>query len=205
MAFCSNCGNQISDQAAFCNKCGTKQSQTPGAHMVLNVNKKEGVLSLSSCYLVFFSDRIVCSVLTKERQNQENKMLQEKIKSEGKGFFKGSAAMMSYWANYGNRYYTMNPDDILNESNNNTVIYNSQVNRIIFRSAERNQHMGNDNYTNTVGELIIEGPEKIKTTHKYGDSNKNIKRVLESLFGDRLKYKGTGLTIHIGGNKEGFM
>ncbi|MFO7636228.1 MAG: zinc ribbon domain-containing protein [Clostridia bacterium] len=215
MAFCTNCGTRLGDQAAFCGNCGTRMQavETPAAnqageeraHMVLNVQRKEGILNLTTCCLVFFPTSTVFSVITKERQNRENKMVQERLKAEGKGFFKASAEMMSHWANFGQRYYSMSPGEILQEDTANTILSNQDINRITFVSSNRQQTVTGQTGNSSQGELNIECSQgKIKTTHQYSDSNKNIKNVLENLFTGRLKYKGGGVVIQIGGSKDGF-
>lgn len=220
--YCSNCGTKLNDDAKFCSKCGfslaaplidekkPEKTMTPSNQsndkslMVLNVNKKEGLLKTSNTFLVFFRDRIVFAELTTDRQKSESKILQQKIKDEGIGFFKGSAEMMSYWSNYGNKYYELNSYDILKEENNNFDITNDEIEQIIFKPGDNS--LDNSSRNVEVGKIeIISNKSKITATHKYYDSNHNIKKVLENLYGKKLKYKNRSFTIKIGGKKEGFI
>lgn len=230
--FCQNCGNKHNEDAKFCSKCGFKISlvepeslksavaykeQQNGrmsepvldkeslAIMVLNVSKKEGLLKRTNAFLVFFKDRLVLAELTSERQKAESKMLSQKIKEEGTGFFKGSAAMMSYWANYGNKYYQMTPTDILREELTNVEIHHSSISKIVFSRMESKSHTDNNTTSSTGGSLEIQYIDgKIAASHNYSDNNQNIKKVLENLYGGRLKYKGTKIIFSIG-HKDGFI
>ncbi|MCR3922666.1 MAG: hypothetical protein NUK65_09155 [Firmicutes bacterium] len=177
----------------------TTEQVDSNVYMVLSATKKDGFLKASSCFLIFSQDKIIVAILSKEMQNSESRKMQEQIKAEGKGFFKGAAAMMNFWSNFSNRYYDLSPEEILQEESSNFMIINNEVEKIVFKPADRN-----DNSGKSLGELVIFAQNNtIKTTHQYSDGNKNIKKVLESLYGKRLKYKG-GFSIQVGGNKEGF-
>lgn len=170
-------------------------------YMVLNAAKKDGFLKSSNSYLVFLQDKIVVAVVTEKRLNEELIKMQQKNKEEGKGFLKGAAAMINFWSSYGNRFYTMTPEEILQEDKSNFVINNSDVKKVMFKKAKGDHHQ--DDYK--PGQLIIDANNIIKTSHSYTDGNKNIKKVLESLYGNRLQYKsGFGINIELGGSKEGF-
>lgn len=221
--FCPNCGQKTGEQenGAQANNPTTSapatntqrvdvspQTEISNAHMVLNGSKKEGFIKSKTCYMVFFNDRIVFSFIGKERMNAEIKRAQEQVKAEGKGFFKGAMAMMNFWTNYGSRYYQMNPVEIEREDGANFTVYNREIEKIMFRTVDRkNQNAGDDSSNTGFGDMVIyfnNAKEKIKVKHRYNDSNKNIKKVLEMLLGNRLKYKGALLSIHIGGSKDGF-
>lgn len=216
--YCKNCGNKLNENANFCTKCGTKVSEIreplgntqtkpsfENAVMVLSASKKDGLFKRTSTYVVFFKDRIVLAMLTPERQKAESKDLSDQIKAEGKGFFKGSVAMMKYWGKYGNRYYNMGPEDILREENSNLMIYNSDISKIVFRRLDSVYDAGSG-AGDSLGILEIHcSLGKISATHNYTDGNKNIKRVLESLYGDRMKYKGIKLLFSSSIQKDGFI
>jgi hypothetical protein len=230
--YCQNCGNKLNEDSKFCSKCGFKVSLTEPeslksaithkeqqsehksqpvldkeslAFMVLNVNKKEGLLKRTNAFLVFFKDRLVLAELTSERQKSESKMMSQKIKEEGTGFFKGSAAMMNYWANYGNKYYQMTPTDILREEPTNIEIDHSTISKFVFSRMETKSHTDNNTNSSTGGGLEIQYANgKIAATHSYSDNNQNIKKNLENLYGSRLKYKGTKVIFSIG-QKDGFI
>ncbi|MBV1758854.1 MAG: zinc ribbon domain-containing protein [Dethiosulfatibacter sp.] len=230
--YCQNCGSKINEDAKFCTKCGFKVSLSEPeslksatthkeqqsklnsepvldkeslAFMVLNVNKKEGLLKRTNAFLVFFKDRLVLAELTSERQKAESKMMSQKIKEEGTGFFKGSAAMMSYWSNYGNKYYQMTPSDILREEPTNIEIDHSTISKFVFSRMETKSYSDNNTNSSTGGGLEIQyANRKIAASHNYSDNNQNIKKILENLYGNKLKYKGTKVIFNFG-NKDGFI
>lgn len=177
-----------------------RQQNREHASMVLSVNKKEGLLKRTSAHLVFFADRMVIAELSAERQKQENALLSARIKEEGKSFFQGSAAMMEYWRNFSNRYYTMSPAEVLNEDRNNLEITHADVHRFTFQRYE-----SDDDAKKTGGELEIDHRYgKLKASHTYGDGNQNIKRHLEAFYGGRLKYRGSKI-LFSRGSRDGFI
>ncbi len=170
------------------------------AMMVLSINKREGLLKRTSANLVFFRDRLVIAELTPERQKQENDLLSARIKDEGKGFFQGSAAMMDYWRNFANRYYDMEPHEVLNEDRGNLEIMHADVHRFTFARYE-----SDSDSRKTGGELEIDHRYgKLKASHTYGDGNQNIRRHLESFYGGRLRFRGSKI-LFSKGHREGFI
>lgn len=172
-------------------------------YLVLSTSKKEGMFKSVPCYLVFLENEIVFAHLSKERQKQEMKEYKERLKAEGKGFFKSTMAIMNFWVSYGERYYEMTIESILNEESKNYKIRNGEINKFTFKStrSDHTTESGGDKQ----GEIIIQtNAGKTKFFHKYRDPNKKIKEILNNLYGNRLKYKGGGgFTINIGGNKNG--
>jgi hypothetical protein len=177
-----------------------KEPAPETALMVLAINKKEGLLKRTSAHLVFFSDRLVIADLTAERQKQENAALSAQIKADGKGFFQGSAAMMEYWRNFSNRYYSMSPADILNEDRNNLEVAHADVHRFTFR-----RYDSDDDAKKNGGDIEIDHRYgKLKASHTYGDGNQNIKSHLERFYGGRIKYRGSKV-LFSKGQRDGFI
>ena len=213
--FCSNCGKQTVQGAKFCSNCGNlietdreflmgekNNESVQKPLMVLHGGKKEGIIKQTEYFLVFFPTNIIFAIFSKDIQNREMKRLREKLKADGTGFFKSSAEMMKFWANYGDKYYQMTEMEILNEEKSNFTIENSKIKKIKFTASENQQY--EENSSTRIGEMIIEtNGERIKIKHKYFDSNRNIKKVLENIYGNKLKYKGRGISINLG-RKEGF-
>lgn len=221
--YCQNCGNKLSEDAKFCSLCGAKlnsnqsnnkkdiyestksnasRKEKDKALMVLNASLKEGLVKSTASYLVFYEDRIVVFKLMKKRQNEEIKKLQKRLKDEGKGFFKSSAAMISFWSTFGDRFYNMDPEEVLSEERENFQIFNNDVSMIEFKQSLT--IVDQDSQRQKMGQIKINTPsEKLKFQHKYQDSNGNIKNVLSSLFNNTLKYKGKKF-IKVFGNNEGF-
>ncbi len=173
--------------------------------MVLSVTQKDGFFKVKQGYLVFFNDRVIFAVVNQKRQQQEIQLLREKLKAEGKGFFKGTAEIMRFWSNYGNKYYQMPAQSVLNDDPENIEMYYPGISLFHFVSARTQNNVDNTN-SESYGKIIIHmGGNKIKFNHRYHDYNKKIKGILTGIFANRLKYRGQiGIHINIGGNKDGF-
>jgi len=221
--YCQNCGNKVKDNAKFCSLCGAKLNsvekvkeekiekkvesnssidEEEKALMVLNTSLKEGFLKSIVCYTVFFNDRIVFFKLSKDRQNEEVKKYQKELKESGAGFLKSSAAMMTFFNSFGDRFYKMTPEEILAENKENFQIKNNEISKIQFKQSLT--ILDEDSQRQKMGDIKIKYPSgELKFQHKYKDSNGNIKKVLSSLFGRSLKYKGKK-SIVVLGDKDGF-
>lgn len=158
--------------------------------LVMSVHRKYSMFKLTACYIVFMNDKIVLAHLSTAMQKAENERLSQEIKASGTGFFKGSAAMMSYWANYQKKYYQMSSQQILAENpQENRLIPNQSVSKIFFSAYD--QDLSTDgSQTTTGGKLNIDiaGGETLKFTHSIG-SNRSTRDTLLQLFGGRLKYR----------------
>jgi hypothetical protein len=209
MAYCGNCGKQLSDGAAFCNSCGTKTGQTrpenasvkQEARLVLAGSKKEGFLKRSSCYVVFYDNDLVLAHVGKDRQNDEMNRYRNELKEQGKGFFRSAAAMIGFWNHYGDRYYTMSKQQMINEDAKNRTIAYVDISKLIFKTVNRST-VENSGSSATGMMTIKTASGKVQLTHNYHDSNKKIKGILTDLFGKKLRYSGGILTINIGINKD---
>jgi hypothetical protein len=178
----------MADGSKFCTSCGKQQSSQPAeqAVLVFPAIRKYSLFKMDTCNIVFMRDRLVLAYLTGDKQKMESAKVAADIKAQGLGFFKGSAYMMRYWADYSKKYYTMDINSILAEDPLNQVIHYSMIMELKYRCYES----GDSDSNSTGGELnlmIING-EPLKFTHtEPGD--KQIKSILSSLLGYRLKYK----------------
>lgn len=157
--------------------------------MVLQTNRKYSMMKMTPCYLVFMPDKIILAHLSKERQKEENTRLSQEIKASGKGFFKGSAAMMGYWADYYKRYYQMTSQQIAAEDHENMIIPNQAVSHLLFHAYDTDY--SSDGSQRTSGgkiQITPAGGETLKFSHSIGHKN-SIRDTLYQLFGPRLKYK----------------
>lgn len=212
--FCTNCGNKLSDDARFCTNCGQavnlvepgtspvntqpqyqqNQFQQPlnqpeTARMVLQTQRKYSMIKMTACYIVFMQDRLVLAHLSKELQKRESDRMSQEIKASGKGFFKGSAAMMSFWADYYKKYYNMSSQQILAEDPENIVIHYSSISQLLFHAYYTD--MSSDGSQQSTGgklNISLAGGETIKFTHTIG-SDRSVRDTLTELLGARLKYK----------------
>ncbi len=227
MPFCSACGSALESDVRFCTQCGKQvaASQPVSAaqatpppqpvsaprqdvqpvYMVLSASKKDGLLSKPG-YLVFYPDCAVFAYLTKELQNAENERLRAQLKAEGKGFFQGSAAMMSLWASYGERYYSLTREDVVRQATENFAVYYMQVSKCSFDTFNSSADSDDTRIGGTISFYTDGG--KIKFSHRYTDANGNIKGVLQGLLGQRLRYSVAGgglINIRFSSNKQGFI
>jgi hypothetical protein len=178
----------MADGSKFCTDCGKQQSSQPTeqAVWVFTATRRYSLFKTDACNIIFLKDRLVLAYLTGERQKTESAKVAADIKAQGLGFFKGSAAMMSYWADYSKKYYTMDINAILAEDPLNQVILYSMISQIRFECYES----GDSESNASGGDLLIQiqGGEMLKFTHA-SPGDKQIKNILTSLFGYKLKYK----------------
>jgi|LFRM01.1.fsa_nt_gb hypothetical protein len=159
------------------------------AVLVLHVNRKFSMLKMTPCYMVFMTDKIILAYLSKERQKAESDRVSQEIKASGQGFFKGSAAMMNYWADYHKRYYQMSSQQIMSEDPDNMLIYNQSVSRLLFHAYDTDY--SSDGTQNTSGgklSISLASGETLKFSHSIGQKT-SIRDALAMLFGDRFKYR----------------
>lgn len=227
MPFCSACGTALESGVRFCTQCGKSvaanvpvsaqqvvyspqpvsapQQDARPVYMVLSVSKKDGLLSKPG-YLVFYPDCAVFAYLTKELQNAENERLRAQLKAEGKGFFQSSAAMMSMWSSYGERYYSLTREDVVRQAAENFAVYYMQVSKCSFDTFNSSSYSDDTRVGGTISFHTDAG--KLRFSHRYTDSNGNIKGVLQGLFGQRLRYSVAGgglINIRFSSNKQGFI
>lgn len=209
--FCSQCGAQAGSSVNFCTQCGARISQQsapvyqepaqiymqpaqenfsqPTVLWTLSASEKVSMFKADQCYIVFFPDRLVLDYLTKERLKIENEHLTQEIRQSDMGFFKKSAAMMSYWSGYAKRYATMQPDQILALSPENKVLWNSAISQFFFHCYSEDFDE-DSNTRSSGGECIIlfTNGAKMKFSHKERH-HKEYKEFLTGYFGAKLKYR----------------
>ncbi len=157
---------------------------------VLRADRKLSVLKQVTCYIVFKQDHLVLAHLSKDMMKTESARMQNEIKAQGIGFFKGSAAMMRGWAAYGDKYGRMTTHDMLAEDPANIAIGYPDITRCLFRGYSTYSSGDDSGDTVVTGkfELTLRGGDSFKFTHRESGS-KAIKSTLQSLLGDTLKYK----------------
>lgn len=212
MAFCSKCGNEIKISSRFCGSCGENLPQKTSdaslenakpARLVLSTSRNAGFLRAVSCYVILNEDGIILANLGKKRQSEELLNHRLKLKDEGVGFMKAAYSVMTYWHDYGKKYYTMPTQLILDEDTSNRQIPYTDVQNLFFKTARYRQQSSDGSNVSSPGKLIIQIPqEKLSFRHKYFDSKKNIKKILAELLGDKVRYKGRMLSFTIGGSSD---
>lgn len=217
--YCSQCGYQIDPQSKFCAQCGSKLAQLPEESQrsnqrapvpelktaeqpilapvsmqesviwVFSVQHKLSLLKIIPCNIVFMQDKVIVAHLTPELQKAESAKLSKEIKSNGIGFFKGSAAMMQYWADYYKKYYTMTANEILSEDRSNVALQYQNIQKVLFQCESTSIDSDGVTY-GTQGKLQFDlfGGQTVKFTHSQWN-DKSIREMLIRLFGEKLKYK----------------
>ena len=212
--FCSQCGKEASPNQVFCTQCGQKLAVMPPVQpayqppvqsayagqpvagatpdqvvWIISATRHFSMFKVMPCSVVFMRDKVVLAHLSPDLQKAESARVSQEIKANGTGFFKGSAAMMRYWAEFHKRYYTMPTQAILAEDPLNQVIGYGVISEVLFRCYSETSS-GDSSNSVTQGKLnfSLSGGETIKLTHSLGHVN-SIRETLTSLFGNRLKYK----------------
>lgn len=210
--YCNQCGHPVDLNGNFCAKCGHKVDQVTATSpqpeqnvkeedqtmattnpvqepvkWVLSAQHKLSLLKMIPCNVVFMQDKVILAHLTSEMQKSESAKLSQELKSEGIGFFKGSAAMIKFWANYNKKYYAMSADQILSEDSSNVALPYQSINKVVFQCDSPSTD-SDDNGTQGKIQFDLNNGEVFKFSHSQGNY-RSIKEILENLFGDSLKYK----------------
>lgn len=201
--FCTQCGNKVEPQNKFCAKCGSKIAQTQKriseqtiippvqetAVWIFPTQRKYSLLKIVPCNIVFMTDKAILANLTPEIQKAENARLSHNVKANGIGFFKGSAAMMQFWAEYHKKYYSMAADQILSEDASNLMIWYQNVKKVVYRCHSADIDSDGIAY-GSQGKLSFDlyDGNTYKFTHTQSQ-NKSVKDTLVNLFGNKLTYK----------------
>ncbi|MGI6499185.1 MAG: zinc-ribbon domain-containing protein [Oscillospiraceae bacterium] len=209
--YCEQCGARHEPGSKFCAECGTPIPQPsanfaaeyipskpapaspPGGNgeivLVLAAQRKESFFKRKACYLVFMKDKLIVAHLSAQRQKEENARISSELKAQGKGFFKGSVAMMQHWANYHTKYYSMTPGHILAEDSTNFTIQYTDIKKLVFRceSTDIDVDGGTSSRQGKLSIALFDG-KKIEFSHTFSH-NSAIKKTLVDLFGKTLNYK----------------
>jgi uncharacterized membrane protein len=201
--YCSKCGIQLVQGAAFCANCGNRiDIQAPAAGppsggdetvLILTATRKLSLMNAVVCNVVFKQSGFVLAHLTQALQKTENARLMNALKAQNVGVLKRTAATMNYWASFHERYFTMPTVQILAEDPANMAFGYAMVSSIEFRCFSRQTSYdddGSNSSTETQGKLTISftNGETLKMTHKMTHS-RTIQDALAAIFGTRLKYR----------------
>jgi len=207
--YCEQCGAQFEPEIKFCPSCGSPVSQAPGnavseSHIqepfnqssnteevvwVLIAQRKESFFKRRACSLIFMRDKLIVAHLSAQLQKEESAKISSEIKAQGKGFFKGSAAMMQHWANYHKKYYSMSSGHILAEDPTNFAIQYMNIKKLVYQCESTDIDADGRSYGHQ-GKFdisLFEG-KKIKFSHTRSHDS-TIKKMLIELFGKKLKYR----------------
>ncbi|MFZ5974712.1 MAG: hypothetical protein ACOYU3_04805 [Bacillota bacterium] len=162
-----------------------------------------GIFKRIKAYAVFFSDQVVIAHLSKEREKNEGKAMLRAMKQKDQSLLQNVISRFNLWIYYGERYYHMNVQSILNEDPANFSLPHDEVSEFVFKASQEDAE--GDDSGSWIGEILIqaEGRETIDMSHNYRDTNYKIKDVLNGLYGDRLDYRESGV-LYCSGRNQAF-
>lgn len=214
--YCDKCGAQLEPESKFCTNCGSSTAQIPensapednsqefeyrnpeplnqnggneAVVWVLTAQRRESFFRRKPCYLIFMKDKLIAAHLSPQFQKAENTRISSEFKAQGKGFFKGSAAMMKHWANYHKKYYSMTSGQILAEDPANFAIQYLDIKKMVYQ-CESMDIDGDGRSSGHQGSIKITffPGKKVKFSHSRSHDS-SVKKTLIELFGKKLKYK----------------
>lgn len=200
MPFCIQCGRETRANVLRCARCAkdislisqenTAKADNPqkNALMVLCADRSMGIFKRIKVYAVFFRDRIIFAHLSKEREKTEGKAMLRALKHKDQNLLQNVISRFNLWLYYGERYYDMNVQSILNEDPANFSLLHDEVSEFFFKASQEDTE--GDESGSWIGEMLIhaEGRDTIDMSHNYRDTNCKIKDVLSGLYEDRLQY-----------------
>lgn len=105
---------------------------------VLHNIKKPRMFGQLDAYNVAVTDtRCIFAKLTSDLLKKAAADANRKGKEEGKGFFDRWGDQMSATLRYGDRYLTMSPEEVLQETKDNFAVDNTGIKSIVFREKTR--------------------------------------------------------------------
>ena len=205
--YCEQCGAQLEPESKFCPSCGRAAAQASGnagcniqkplnqssnteeVLWILIAQRKESFFKRIACYLIFMKDNLIVAHLSAQRQKDESARVSGEIKTQGKGFFKGSAAMMQHWANYHKKYYSMTSAHILAEEPTNFAIQYTNIKKLVYKCESTDIDADGRSYGHQGKfDISLFDGKKIKFSHTRSHDS-TIKKTLIELFGKKLKYR----------------
>jgi len=129
--YCPNCGEKLPPSAKFCTNCGhqVRENTSSGEKVIMAfmVNKKDGLFKFVSYSLVFTNSRIIMAYVDADTLQKASQDAIETAKANGAGFFKRIGVASNATSNYHQRYFSMNPNNILNETSRNFQVYYNDI------------------------------------------------------------------------------
>ncbi len=140
-------------------------------YVVPNASYKKGFLSSAAVNLVITNERVIAAHITKETI------------AKGKEKAGGITGYLAGLAGYSERYYKMEPSEILEETEENFVIPMADIKEVKIKTG--------DYEGGKMDELEIKGRRSIK--FKADPGSMNVKKIKEAFKAAGVKVKGGGL------------
>ena len=146
----------------------------PGVHA--------GVFGQKAYNIIIFDDKIIIAQLTKAMMNEEVKKAAEESKNKGEGMMKRWASTMKVGFHLHERYFSMNSDQIMNETPGNIILMNDAIKSVRIKMGQTYQD--GRHQPNTIKIDEINGKLKYTFTMMTAKEAKDI--LLQSL-GSKVK------------------
>jgi hypothetical protein len=161
--------------------------------LILTATRKLSLVNAVVCNVVFKQSGLVLAHMTPALQKMENARLNNELKAQNVGIMKRTAATMSYWAKFHERYFHMPTVQILAEDPSNAAFGYVMVTSVEYRCSSTQTNYDDDGGSSsyeTGGKLHISltSGETLKLTHQMTHS-RTIQDTLSAIFGARLKYR----------------
>ncbi|WP_297421752.1 hypothetical protein [Thermococcus sp.] len=140
-------------------------------YVVPNVSYKKGFLSSAAVNLVITDERVIAAHITKET------IAKGKEKSRGLGGY-----LAGVTSGYSERYYEMEPEEILRESGENFEVHMGEISEVKLKTG--------DNESGKMDELEIKGRKGLKFRANPGTMD--VKKIKETFKAAGVKVKGGG-------------
>ncbi len=150
--------------------------------VIPNVSLKKGLFRSELFTLVVTSRRLIAAKWSKQIYKQEVDERKQEARREGKGklkqLFAGAGTMISF----ADRYLSMNPDEILGETEGSFAIEPRMVQKIKFKAGYFDQ---NDNSETLSSLLLVTTGGKLKFSFK-SNHDAAVQKLLPPLLGRKL-------------------
>jgi hypothetical protein len=93
-------------------------------------NVHAGLLGQKAFNIIITETDLIIAQMTSAMVNQEIKKVKEESKNTGEGFLKRMASTMTVGYHIHERYFSMSPEQILNETPGNMIISNNSIKKI---------------------------------------------------------------------------
>ncbi len=186
---CNHCAEPLEDGTLVCPYCATAQGPEQ-VQLVLPVNRVTSLVSMVSCYAVFFDARLIIAYSSPELEAADLERVRAECAAKGASPVKTNLAMMRRQANFYHRYESMRADEILPEDDRNGWLPYRQLARVEWQSAVVAPGSDDVPLVRREGELALfdaEGNE-IRFIH-FQPHQVAVKAVLERLFAFKLHYQ----------------
>jgi len=144
-----------------------------------------GMLGQKAYSMIITDQRIIVAKFSNKRFKEELNKHNKELKDQGVGALGRMKESMGYTNTYIQRYFQMQPDDILNEDSENYSLTPQQINKIKFKQGHT--YSDSDSQYTKPNEIIIKHTNG-KTAFKFQQPTvKEAQQLLQGLLGHTFK------------------